>query len=808
MITKITITDQVVNFMNPSNIFSCSVLSISPCLCSAISGSLFRLGLPRSSAFDPRCHCVFVAASRLFQILGQAKPDPVGRIRLHRLWQGAQHNVQLRDMLHQLGLGPGRITAIKRHDIRVEISHPLDAQHACVTAGKAHGHLVLIVEALFEILEVHNDALIGPAGRAFLFHRRLSHALGHRFTAQVGRFGITVNLMLLRHRRRLMRLSGGSDCLVVHGLILALIQPRSVLPERSRGLPLLIKVRQMRDRFNQGQPIFALTNGSLEQRGKTFGGRLGRFNVIDQPRKRPVVIVNQLAHPRGQPGKGQLVTTQHQMILARQGTQSLARLQPIANRIRHRLGRIDPHIGADRGQDLIARNHQMIVPAPERGMFRRVPIAHVDVPHATAHRDGLALLNTGKAQRHRRHNVAEIERALGGSFVENRGIHARTAPIGQRFSHGCLLHIQREHPRKKPRSARRDQFRAKAALQPSGQTHVIGMMVRDNHAPDRFARQGAVHHRPPNSARLLAVKAGIDHRPSIAFIQRIDVHMVQLHRQRQAEPKHALGHFDGLAMLWRIRPRVSEARGRLGCHVGEIIRWRTLRRSEKTHHSRPIVPAPVGSYSRAASAGYRSAPVSRAPRPYPPRPMSGGHARPAPGQRRADREPHPRTEHGGSDRSSIQWSRAATRWPATPPRPGRAVPRGPLRRRPRSHQRAAPRLRPRRSFCAPQGPSPECRWCPRKSWSRAHHGHIAPPRFPRSHPSRHGPGCPYARPRCQYPCQRPWPPASAAPRGVSTPHLPSLWSCRWPPRTSGQCPAPHKCRHAWSSASGARRRDR
>ena len=114
----------------------------------------------------------------------------------------------------------------------------------------------------------------------------------------------------------------------------------------------------------------------------------------------------------------------------------------------------------------------------------------------------------------------------------------RTRQILQRFL-GCgpVLFIQRQHPRKQPCGPRGPSaIRAPFSdwNQPC-QSNVIGVVMGHDDPAHRLAATAA---RPSNSLSHIA-RVRFDEnpvstmRPALAVIQRIDIHMVQLHRQRQ-----------------------------------------------------------------------------------------------------------------------------------------------------------------------------------------------------------------------------------------------------------------------------------
>ena len=71
----------------------------------------------------------------------------------------------------------------------------------------------------------------------------------------------------------------------------------------------------------------------------------------------------------------------------------------------------------------------MVIAAPECGMFGGMAVAHVYIPGAPAHLYGLSLLNAGKSQRHRGHDISEVKRPFVGAFGKKKSKYY----IKQRF---------------------------------------------------------------------------------------------------------------------------------------------------------------------------------------------------------------------------------------------------------------------------------------------------------------------------------------------------------------------------------------
>ena len=75
----------------------------------------------------------------------------------------------------------------------------------------------------------------------------------------------------------------------------------------------------MRNRLDQGQPVFGGSNLALEERQETFGGGAGRGEVVQQPVQRAFVVFDHLDKPEGQAGEGQLVAGQDKLVCRSHG---------------------------------------------------------------------------------------------------------------------------------------------------------------------------------------------------------------------------------------------------------------------------------------------------------------------------------------------------------------------------------------------------------------------------------------------------------------------------------------------------------
>ena len=314
----------------------------------------------------------------------------------------------------------------------------------------------------------------------------------------------------------------------------------------------------MRHCLDQRQPVFPRANRPLEQRHETLHRNTRFGQIVVKPCQRAMVIVDHLAQPQRQAGKRQLMPGQNQLRRIRHRQQPLAAFQPVAHRVGLRLGRIHPQIGRDRRKDLIAANHQRLAPAPKGRMLRRMAIADMNIPIASTHADGIALPDALKPERQRADHIREIERSFRGPRGEQRPIHPRPAPERQSLGRWHRLHIQHQHPRHQPGRPRDDQFRP-ARLKPARQTDMIRVMMRHHQPAHRTPAKWPSQQPLPDRAAALAVHPGVNHRPAIAVVQRIDIDMIQLHRQRQPHPQNARCHLHRRALNRRHRERIPDA---------------------------------------------------------------------------------------------------------------------------------------------------------------------------------------------------------------------------------------------------------
>jgi hypothetical protein len=65
------------------------------------------------------------------------------------------------------------------------------------------------------------------------------------------------------------------------------------------------------------------------------------------------------------------------------------------------------------------------------------------------------------------------------------------------------------------------------------------MMMRDKNACDRCPGQRPVQRRRPCSPAAPGIHAGVDQCPAVIVAQGVDIHVVERHGQRQAQPQNA-----------------------------------------------------------------------------------------------------------------------------------------------------------------------------------------------------------------------------------------------------------------------------
>ncbi len=114
-------------------------------------------------------------------------------------------------------------------------------------------------------------------------------------------------------------------------------------------------------RLDQSEPVFGIADMAFEQRGETVPCRSWYCDMRLEPAQRTVVVFDQLMQTQGQPGEGQLVPPQHQMVVTRDGGQAFTGLEPVGHGIGVGFSGVDPDIRTDRRQDLIARKNEVVI---------------------------------------------------------------------------------------------------------------------------------------------------------------------------------------------------------------------------------------------------------------------------------------------------------------------------------------------------------------------------------------------------------------------------------------------------------------
>ena len=106
---------------------------------------------------------------------------------------------------------------------------------------------------------------------------------------------------------------------------------------------------------------------------------------------------------------------------------------------------------------------------------------------------------------------------------------------------------------------RRPELHAEAPAQPVRIAGMVGVVMREDHAPDV---PEALEELVPQRARLGVADAGVDDGPTALLLQQPEIDMVERERQRHAEPVDARRDFDGFARRRRLGPWILESRHR------------------------------------------------------------------------------------------------------------------------------------------------------------------------------------------------------------------------------------------------------
>ena len=97
---------------------------------------------------------MFCRVSRCFEIAGKSETNPVWFLDFLLRRKSDQHDVELADVLDQLGARAIVCGAVEGQDIGIEISEAFNPNHTRLAAGEAEGDLFVFVQLLFEILDV------------------------------------------------------------------------------------------------------------------------------------------------------------------------------------------------------------------------------------------------------------------------------------------------------------------------------------------------------------------------------------------------------------------------------------------------------------------------------------------------------------------------------------------------------------------------------------------------------------------------------------------------------------------------------
>ena len=238
-------------------------------------------------------------------------------------------------------------------------------------------------------------------------------------------------------------------------------------------------------------------------------------------------------------------------------------------------------------------------------MRGRVPLAQ---PHGPAPPGGvqhIALVHGGESKRHGRHAIGEVERALGGISRQRRAGDPGAFAEGDLLRCCRFLPVEGQHPPGQPGDAGGEDPGALPG-EAANQTDMVGMVVGHDDPADRFPGQRPGSQRRHGIAPARPVEPGIDQRPVRALVQRIDIDVVERHRQRQPGPEDTPGNLDRITGTRRIGPWVRDcgARGHLAPGKGHLrLRRRGARpgwRRDPRPRGSPPAPAPP---HRAASGG-------------------------------------------------------------------------------------------------------------------------------------------------------------------------------------------------------------
>jgi hypothetical protein len=222
-------------------------------------------------------------------------------------------------------------------------------------------------------------------------------------------------------------------------------------------------------------------------------------------------------------------------------------------------------IGRDLRQHLVAGDQQIELGAIKAGMLRRMAAADDDAPGSPAdhelhavgktvillrHRSDQAAVALRPADLDRLLDVAEADAAveIGELAMEGAG------PVGDRLA------------RMAPFAVGGPKLDAEPLGEPAGKAHMVGVEMRADEPRHLLAVERAGEDPLPEPFGLGIADAGIDDCPAGAVLHEPEIDVVELKRQRHAQPAHARRHVQRRARRRRCRMRETQR--------GEILRAR------------------------------------------------------------------------------------------------------------------------------------------------------------------------------------------------------------------------------------------
>ncbi len=224
--------------------------------------------------------------------------------------------------------------------------------------------------------------------------------------------------------------------------------------------------------------------------------------------------------------------------------------------------------GRDFRDHLIGAQEHVLRCAIEHDLLGRMAAAGQHVELAAADLQRLAGNHAAIGARQRRHQpeIAEppLQHHVGARAVEP--VRAEKGTIG----------FVAEHVRVEPH-AERIQIFALARVQLhivhlgeiAAEPHVVGMPVRGQHGSQSLALERPLEQRLPEFARRRVVEPGVEQHIAVFVLDQIDVDVVELERQRQAQPEDARRRLDPFE---RFRRGEVGKEQRLGVHFDDSSR--------------------------------------------------------------------------------------------------------------------------------------------------------------------------------------------------------------------------------------------